>query len=259
MSTAIAFSTTEPTESRRRRTLTGVFPSSSIRTPSPKGSPTSARAQGVESVNEARATLARILGTLEFLALGGPDANTLDALRDDAARIATNLCAITSAFVAMEQGEEEAVEEPTLRFARQNGSGITAHAPLDPKRRARLEHLCSAPVRSLGSLLCETSFALNKMAAAFMRVAGCIDIEMARASVGYDPRDDIRTFPRLLTEATSAVQTGDYELAYIRSHQQLLAMIVSSLGEKNEVVARAVGECGAVGPLGSFLEEDAAP
>ncbi|HVJ89764.1 MAG TPA: hypothetical protein VM580_08150, partial [Labilithrix sp.] len=164
-----------PMERRRRHTLSGVAPSPAFATASPaspaKGSTTTApdrRAHGLESVNAARAALARMLGTLELFALSGADEDGLEGVRRDAASISTHLCEITASFVAL-----TAEEKPVSATAQVPPSETaTPPPPASAEMRMRLEHLCSFPVTTLAGILFETSIALNKMAGAFMRVAG---------------------------------------------------------------------------------------
>lgn len=258
MSIAIALTPTPaPTEKRHRSTLTGVLPASfpstpkADSTPKPHSTPVSDQhAKGLEAVHAARATLARMLGALELFALSVPDEQDLHDVRQDAASIATNLCEITAAFVAVATQEEPA-REPT-EVARWGTPRRSDGRSRDA--RARLEQLCSFPATTMAGYLLETSVALNKMAGAFMRVAGCLDLDASDAHGAYDPDADIRAFPRLLTEATAALQAGDYELGLIRSHQRLLAAVLAAIGHHPAVQSAMVG-CGELGPLRSFLEE----
>ena len=186
--------------------------------------------------------------------MDGSHASSLDAVHKDAASIATNLCAITSAFVAL-AAEEEVVAPPApASSAVRPAADDVASSSGMREMRAQLLNLCSVPVRRVESALSETSLALNKLAATFMRVAGCVDLDNVKSDVGYDPRGDIQTFPRVLTEATAALQSSDSELAHVQSHQRLLANLLSAHGD-TRAVAQAVADAGELGPLGSFLEE----
>lgn len=204
-------------------------------------------------MNDARASLARLLGNLELLAMDGAHASSLDAVHKDAASIATNLCAITSAFVAL-AAEEDVAAPPAPESSAVRPSVDEASSNGMREMRAQLLNLCSVPVRRVESALSETSLALNKIAATFMRVAGCIDLDSVKSDVGYDPRSDIQAFPRVLTEATAALQSSDGELAHVQSHQRLLATLLSAHVD-TRAIAQAVADTGELGPLGSFLEE----
>ncbi len=185
--------------------------------------------------------------------MDGSHASSLDAVHKDAASIATNLCAITSAFVAL-AAEEELVAPPAPASSAMRPTADVASSSGMREMRAQLLNLCSVPVRRVESALSETSLALNKLAAAFMRVAGCVDLDNVKSDVGYDPRSDIQTFPRVLTEATAAIQSSDSELAHVQSHQRLLATLLSVHGD-TRAIAQAVADTGELGPLGSFIEE----
>ena len=194
-----------------------------------------------------------MLGNLELLAIDGSQASSLDAVHKDAASIATNLCAITSAFVELATEDEKAAP-PTPSTSEVRPSVDAAPSNALRETRAQILNLCLVPVRRVESALSETSLALNKIAATFMRVAGCVDLDNVKSEMGYDPRSDIQAFPRVLTEATAALQSSDSELAHVQSHQRLLAILLSAHRDAR-AISQAVADTGELGPLGSFLEE----
>lgn len=213
------------------------------------------RVSGLENITEARATLARMLGGFELALLNGRGEDCLDELRKDAASLATHLSGVEEAFVAVE-GE---VDDDVTQASESPASFVRRSIERGPSREAedakyRLDDLCSRPARNVEGFLSEVSLALNKMAAAFMRVSGSIELEQVPSDRGYDPSDEIRNFPRILTDAASALQASDYELASIRRHQRLLATVLLRLGRDREV-ARALEEAGELGPLGTFLKD----
>ncbi|HVJ89554.1 MAG TPA: hypothetical protein VM580_07095, partial [Labilithrix sp.] len=81
-----------------------------------------------------------------------------------------------------------------------------------------------------------------------------LDLDGIEAEQGYDPRDDIRKFPRLLTEATGTLQAADYELDYVRKHQRLLAALLTTVADRR-AIAQAVEECEDLGPLESVVKD----
>src|SRR5262249_4412936 len=135
-----------------------------------------AATRGLECLSDARAALARLLGSVELFALTGAKSD-VSVLRREAALIATNLCEVTAAFVAIEATHGETHTAREAMAGERNAEGVSSSINVDAGARALLEQMCAAPVEAVESALGETSLALNKMTAAFMRVAGAVDLE----------------------------------------------------------------------------------
>lgn len=122
-------------------------------------------------------------------------------------------CNLDGARIQLEESDDEDVsDEDGDDESKPKESTSRASTPLTTTSAERILYTAG----TIDDLLAQASRTLNKMAAAFMRVSGCIDLTEINPHVGYDPSDDVKAFPVLLAEAAATLQASDLELSQIR-------------------------------------------